>query len=113
VWVDPEEIANLADHLALSAEQFTRRFVRRTWEGRLALIDKANRDCVFWEDGCTVYPARPRQCRTFPFWSENLDLPESWGRAARRCPGIDRGPRYDAVEIDRLASGEGETGRRK
>jgi len=34
---------------------------------------------VFLKDKqCTVYPVRPAQCRTFPWWKENLSSKEAW-----------------------------------
>ena len=71
VWVNREEIANLASFLELTPEAFGRRYLRRV-ERRLSLIDNDDGDCIFWENGCTVYSARPTQCRTFPFWSMEM-----------------------------------------
>jgi Fe-S-cluster containining protein len=35
--------------------------------------------CAFLDGArCTVYEARPTQCRTFPFWKENLRRRGSW-----------------------------------
>jgi Fe-S-cluster containining protein len=37
--------------------------------------------CIFLgEDGkeCSIYEARPIQCRTYPFWPRLLENPESW-----------------------------------
>jgi Fe-S-cluster containining protein len=49
---------------------------------------------------CTVYEARPAQCRRFPFWDRTLESPERWREAAEECDGI----RADAplVERDRI-----------
>ena len=37
---------------------------------------------------CTVYDARPTQCRTYPWWISNLRDRESWEEAAELCEGI-------------------------
>ena len=36
---------------------------------------------------CTVYPVRPLQCRTWPFWPENLSSKQSWDHAASAVMG--------------------------
>jgi Fe-S-cluster containining protein len=68
-------------------------------EDRLSLKEKSNFDCIFWKNGCTVYAARPLQCRTFPFWKDILSSSSSWAMARTGCPGMDRGRRYSGEEI--------------
>ncbi len=102
VWVDPEEIQALATHRGETLDQFSRRFVRRVGD-RYSLVERPGGDCVFWskEAGCTVYPARPAQCQTWPFWPENLASPESWEAVRRVCPGsgTDSGRVFSVEEI--------------
>jgi len=43
--------------------------------------------------GCSIYPVRPLQCRTWPFWDTNLASKSAWDRAAQRCHGMDHGRR--------------------
>jgi Fe-S-cluster containining protein len=101
VWVDPEEIARLAGSLGLETEAFSRKYVRRVGN-RLSLIERANGDCVFWrsDQGCTVYDARPVQCRTWPFWEENLETPADWKRVQRGCPGAGTGDFFPLEAIE-------------
>jgi hypothetical protein len=58
---------------------------------------------VFWDKkaGCTVYPARPAQCRTWPFWESNTESRAAWDRAAAGCPGMNHGELISAEEITR------------
>lgn len=88
VWVNEEEIARIAAHRGESVERFSSRFVRRVGR-RYSLVERPGGDCIFWskESGCTVYEARPSQCRTWPFWPENLTGPAAWDRVCRACPG--------------------------
>jgi Fe-S-cluster containining protein len=108
VWVDALEIDALARHLDLTLSAFGRRFLRRVGN-RLSLVEKPNRDCIFWEGGCTVYPARPGQCRTFPFWPDTIADPASWQSAAGECEGIGQGRLYERTEIEALRAGRGST----
>ncbi len=108
VYVDEDEIERLATFLEITREEFGRKFLRVD-NGRLSLIDNQHLDCIFWRDGCTVYEARPRQCRTFPFWNENLGSPSKWKKLQAICPGAGEGRLYDLVEIRSLARRQGQT----
>ena len=111
VAVNAEEVARLAEHVGMEPDAFGARYVRRVGRRGYSLIEKPNRDCVFWEDevGCTVYEARPDQCRTFPFWPELLREREAWDEAATSCPGMNRGRRYSRERIETIAANEGQT----
>ncbi len=100
VWVNVAEIDRLAGHLGLDRDAFGRRYLRRV-EGQLSLIEKPNYDCIFWDTttGCTVYEARPTQCRTWPFWPENVATPADWEGVRRVCPGSGQGPLYSVGQI--------------
>jgi Fe-S-cluster containining protein len=104
VWVDHDAMTQLADHLHLPLDEFTTRYVRRVGD-RFSLIERPGGECVFWDasSGCTVYPARPAQCRTWPFWPIHLDSPESWRRAQAFCPGARRGPIVPLEQIEAQA----------
>lgn len=89
VWVDEEEIEEMAQFLGIEVAHFVERYVRRV-EGRWSLRElMPNYDCVFLKDKkCTLYEARPRQCRTFPFWPKIMESREAWEKAARSCEGM-------------------------
>ena len=106
VWVTRTEVEALAKHRGLDVQAFGRRYLRKVGS-RYSLLEKPNGDCIFFEKGCTVYPARPRQCRTFPFWPENLSSRGAWSDVAANCPGAGRGRLYSSSEIDRIRRGEG------
>jgi uncharacterized protein len=55
------------------------------------------------ENHCRIYPVRPKQCDTWPFWKENLKKSVWEGSVAACCPGIGRGRRYLKEEIEALA----------
>jgi len=105
VWVTQREVEALRAFLRTTPEDFARRYLRKVGP-RASLIEKPNGDCIFYDRGCTVYPARPDQCRTFPFWSENLKSRSAWDAAADDCPGMGSGRLYSAAEIRRIRGGE-------
>lgn len=102
VWVNEEEVEAISRRLGMTAGQFLAVYTYRT-RGRRSLREKANGDCVFYdrEQGCTIYPLRPRQCRTWPFWESNLASAERWAEVSRHCPGIGRGEVIPVDEITR------------
>lgn len=108
VWVEPTEIEALAKHLGLSVDSFGERYLRKVGR-RYSLIEKPGGDCVFFDKGCSVYPARPTQCRTFPFWRSNLKSERAWDEIADACPGIGQGKLFPVEEIEVLKRGKAET----
>ncbi|MCC7137688.1 MAG: YkgJ family cysteine cluster protein [Planctomycetes bacterium] len=105
VWVTPDDVARIAAHKGLDVATFSRRFVRRVGD-RLSLTERRNGDCAMLEDGkCSVYPAKPSQCSTFPFWDGVLESKETWAETAAKCPGMDTGDVYRTDEIDVLRRG--------
>ena len=89
-WVTDEEISAIADYLKMDLKKFQRRYLRYV-TGRYSLVETKNYDCIFLKDKkCTIYPVRPTQCRTFPWWAQNLSSPEAWEEAAKRCEGISK-----------------------
>ncbi|MHC4713633.1 MAG: YkgJ family cysteine cluster protein [Planctomycetota bacterium] len=102
VWVTLEEAAAIARAAGMSLRDLQASCLRRVG-GRISLIEKADGDCIFWKDGagCTVYTARPLQCRTFPFWKENVRSEKAWHHLAERCPGVGHGKRHSADEVRR------------
>jgi len=101
------EIERIAEHLKLTPDEMRRKYLRRVGLRTSIIEDPASRDCIFLQDRggtkqCVIYSVRPSQCRTWPFWPENLLGPDTWNRAATRCPGINRGRLYTYDEIERI-----------
>ncbi len=102
VWVNAEEVQAIAEHRGESVEQVLALYTRLVGRRR-SLREKGNGDCIFYEKGagCTIYPVRPRQCRTWPFWESNVVTPESWEKTCEICPGSGQGDLIPAEEITR------------
>jgi hypothetical protein len=108
VWVGEDEIERLASVREMTDGQFRRAYTRPARRGT-TLRQKRNNDCVFWnsDTGCEVYDARPKQCRSYPFWQGIVHSKENWDTEAGACPGIGRGDLHPAEEIDGIASDDG------
>lgn len=105
VYLSEKDIDELAHFLGLDRRSFLKKYTRLVHvfnEPRLSLVEKARHDCVFWDKLCTVYPARPVQCRTYPFWKRHLVSEREWNRLSGFCPGINRGRVYSIKEIQYL-----------
>ncbi len=102
VWVNKEEIAALAAEIGVDVATFEKRYVRQIGV-RKSLKELKNYDCVFLDGEtrkCRVYAARPRQCRTWPFWDSNIRTPEAWAETCRVCPGSGTGQLYQLEAIE-------------
>ncbi len=101
VWVNRAEVEALAKLVGLEVAEFERQFVRMVGIRR-SLVEYDNGDCVFFDNKsrkCRVYEARPRQCRTWPFWPSNVASRSAWLEISRRCPGCDRGRKVPLEKI--------------
>ena len=89
VWVNDQEIQEIATYLNLTLEDFARKYLRKA-QGRFSLIELPKTyDCIFLKGNkCEIYPVRPIQCRTFPWWPQHLISEQAWKEAARYCEGI-------------------------
>lgn len=102
VWVDEKEMQDIADHLNISLQEFAKKYVRRIGD-RFALLERPkNYDCVFLKDKkCQVYQVRPKQCKTFPWWKENVSSQEAWDEAGSYCEGINH-PEAPLISLEEI-----------
>jgi uncharacterized protein len=99
VYLSFNDRRRLARHFNISLTEFTSIYTRKV-DGLYELQYTA-KDCPFFKKGrCSVYEARPWQCRTWPFWPENMNE-EVWQREiAFSCPGVGKGRLYTSDEIE-------------
>lgn len=106
VWVNAEEIEAIAQYRGEEPKQLVSQSVRAVGM-RHSLRERPNGDCVFLDADtrrCTIYPVRPRQCRTWPFWQSNLRSPEAWAQTCQVCPGAGKGDFVPLEHIERQAA---------
>lgn len=106
VWVTKQEMTRIAEFIGCKDKRLGKDHVRRVGF-KHSLTEKPDGDCVFLkrEGGksyCSIYEVRPLQCRSWPFWSENLKSERAWNCAAANCPGMNKGKRYDFVAVEEL-----------
>jgi len=103
VYLTPSEVTSIASHLGLTRRQFLHRHCTRH-EGAVT-IRTDTPACPFLGDDsrCGIYPVRPKQCATWPFWRENLERAVWEEEVKAFCPGVGKGRRHPAAEIERIA----------
>lgn len=112
------EADEMAAQVKMSTEDFFSKYTRRRGRGSKAYFelkevrtDSGAMDCVFLDRSkipgkaiCSLYGARPGQCRTWPFWPELLESEKAWKNAKfgpEGCPGLGKGAIVPYEEIVR------------
>ena len=98
VRVNRREIAHIAALLKIPEAHFIRTYLT-PWQGGHSIREDQDGTCLFFRNGCQVYPVRPHQCRQFPFWFVNLRSEARWQTIRRQCPGVGHGRLYSKTEI--------------
>jgi uncharacterized protein len=128
VWISREEIVRLAEFLMVTPADVVEQHCRKI-NGKFTLNEKrgpgGSYDCIFLTEhkvrvtplgadraitetrrGCAIYPVRPLQCRTWPFWPENLTSKTVWDKAGKRCHGINHGRHFTLEQIHAIRDAE-------
>ncbi len=90
IYVTKKEIESISKLLELDVNIFVRDYLfKKGYKYSIKEIKfNDSHECIFYDresNGCTIYDARPTQCKTFPFWDyyktrvDELKL---------ECPGI-------------------------
>ena len=101
VYLSFRDRRRLAAHFRISTAEFTARYAEL--EDGMYQLRYGDKDCPFLKDNrCAVYKARPWQCRTWPFWPENMES-GVWEKEVQAwCPGAGKGRLYSADEIEEI-----------
>ena len=106
VYVTREDISEIADYLSLLPQLFRQKYVKKT-DGFDVLVSRGGAGIMLQDGRCRVYSCRPRKCRTWPFWPENLKRHVWYGEVRKRCPGVGKGRKYGEEEIERILLSRG------
>ena len=100
--MNPEELQQASRLLGLTPYEFAQKYASHalgpetfdetaTW----IRVREQNGSCAFLgDDGklCTIYEARPVQCRNYPFWPNIMQSPQSWDNECRRKDDDQKSP---------------------
>jgi Fe-S-cluster containining protein len=109
VWVTEADLLAIAEFLQKPIGEI-RLFHTRRAEGKVSLKEYPNGDCIYFDPQhrtCTIYPVRPIQCKTWPFWGKHLTTPEIWQQLKPNCPGINQGELYSLEHIQHQSTQTG------
>ncbi|MDC1296574.1 YkgJ family cysteine cluster protein [Alphaproteobacteria bacterium] len=102
VYLSKKDVNRFSSFMKLKITDFIKLYCEKT-DGFLHLKESLkNKNCQFLNNKkCTVYKARPTQCRTWPFWRENMNA-KTWNKEISKfCPGIGKGNKISKNKIDK------------
>lgn len=93
IWINEAEMSELAALLQISKTELKERYLYRK-DGRYSIAEKpydGGAACVFFDEinkNCSVYPARPKQCRSYPFWDRYKGSCADLSELCAECAGV-------------------------
>lgn len=98
VYLTSKDMINISAFLNLDLEIFRKKYTSKTEDGFTEIKDTHPSICIFHKNNkCSIYPARPIQCRLYPFWSTLMKKETVFFK--EKCPGIGKG---DLVNFDKI-----------
>lgn len=103
IAIREQDIARICKHLEISVAWLKRRYIEHLTRQYYTVRIGDDGRCVFLDrqGHCRIYPVRPVQCQTYPYWPEILADLKHWQAEAKRCEGIDRGKVVPVTTITR------------
>lgn len=90
VHLSKTEAKQIADFLKLSCFDFKKKYTEWVLFAGRVLKGTGEASCIFLENNkCAIYPVRPEQCRTFPFWDSILKDETEIKYVKTFCKGIE------------------------
>ena len=104
VYLATADVHAIADYLGLEPNRFVSEYCQ-VEDGWITLrMDEPACQFLLEDNRCAIYPVRPKQCATWPFWKENLEKKAWDGPVKDCCPGIGQGELTPAAEVERIAA---------
>jgi len=103
VYLTEADVSRAAEFLRIAPAAFERQYVYRTRNLRRLRMPRGTHCYFLRESGCSIHPAKPAQCRIFPFWPELVESRREWRKTARYCPGIGQGSLIQIETAQELA----------
>ncbi len=104
VYVSDQDLTAMSAELGISPAAFDLEYCEHGDGWRY--LKRSGNCCVFLDATglCKVYEGRPKQCKTWPLWQDNLVSSKVWnGPVKKCCPGLNAGELTSADDADRIA----------
>ncbi|RAP39139.1 hypothetical protein DID80_00610 [Candidatus Marinamargulisbacteria bacterium SCGC AAA071-K20] len=89
VYVEESDISNMAEIKKESVSDFKKNYVQRQKSWQLIASPNFRPNCFLDDNnGCSVYEARPKACRTYPNWPEIWVSDEALLQEMKVCPAL-------------------------
>ena len=105
VYLSEKDLIRFSKYFSISISNFKSKYCVYT-DGYIHLKEiYTNGNCIFLKNKkCSVYKSRPTQCRTWPFWKENLNI-KKWNKEITKfCPGIGKGKKISFKKIIQIVN---------
>ena len=103
VFLSIKDLLKLAKFFKISLIDFKRKYCHTTNDFVHLKEIRTNGECIFLKNNkCSVYKFRPTQCKTWPFWPENMNVKMWNNEIVNFCLGIGKGKLINKEKIDKL-----------
>ena len=102
VFLSENDIKKISAYLNCSRKEFLKKYAKSVdfpMRTPYSLIEHDDGRCIFYENGCQIYPVRPVQCSTFPFWPIFMKNIDDFHNLVKDCPGYGKGRILTRKEI--------------
>ncbi len=103
VFLSAKDLRTFVSYFKTTSKKFKEQYCEPSSPEVVRLKDReGSEDCIFLKDKkCSVYEARPTQCRTWPFWPDHMS-PKKWKQTVVDfCPGVNKGKVHSLPEIQK------------
>ena len=86
-FISEEDLERIAAFIQVEKTQFISNYCQLSG-GKWVVVQAESGYCMFWNNGCTIHPVKPRMCKAWPFIEGvERDL-INWQIMAGECAGI-------------------------
>ncbi len=90
IWINRKDVEAISVYLGIQFKEFIENYLSKNSYRYTIKEIKVNNNyaCIFYDEKqsrCSIYPVRPLQCRTFPFWDH---FKKHWNELKEECPGV-------------------------